>query len=201
MPFTNMLLEAIGSKGFGQAPFINTYKERQHISVSKLEEHKDITYISPGEFGKYVYTSVKEKRYIGFKELTYDFIFTVYDLNSRSVFAARLYRKDPQLDKKLKDALNIFFNSQRRPNFEARLIGLQNKEDYSYIREITEVLGKRAVGVCEIDMFGDSIRHVAIDISIGTTYNLLLLNRTYRPGELRNNITEDQFGRTLQIQS
>ena len=45
----------------------------------------------------------------------------------------------------------------------------------------------------EIDMFGEEKRHMAIDMKTGLSYDLLLENRIYRPGELKNDEKEDDF--------
>ncbi len=201
MPFNEAFFEAYKSKNFGQSQFIRNNKERQHISVSKMEEHDDIMYIDVGKFSEYRYTGTTDKRYLGFKNVVFDFIFTVYDIDSGSAFIARLYKKDQEQHKRLLQEMDRYLKSKKRSNFEARIIGLQDGEDYSYTEEIIDILGKRKIAFYEIDLFGSEVRHVAIDMRIGTTYNMLLLNRVYRPGELANNLTEDQFSRNIADQT
>ena len=46
-------------------------------------------------------------------------------------------------------------------------------------------------------MFGTDARHVAIYLKTGASYNLLLLNRIYRPGELKNQQAYDEFRQRL----
>ncbi len=197
MSFNEAFFGAYKSENFGQSLFIRNYKERQHISVSKTEEHEDITYMGLGEFSEYTYAGLIGKRYLGFKSIVYDLIFTVYDVNSESAFVARLYKKDQGQHRRLMEKLGRYLKSKNKPNFEARLIGLQDGEDYQYAEEIIKVLDKQKISFYEIDLFGSEVRHVAIDMRIGTTYNILLLNRVYRPGELANTLTEEQFSRNI----
>ena len=41
------------------------------------------------------------------------------------------------------------------------------------------------------------MRHVAVDLKTGASYNILMEDRNYRPGELINQMTPDDYARTL----
>ena len=49
----------------------------------------------------------------------------------------------------------------------------------------------------EIDLFGTDKRHIALDLKTGTSYDLFLENRIYRPGELANSEKEEDFQRSV----
>ena len=52
-------------------------------------------------------------------------------------------------------------------------------------------------GIFEADLFGSDRRNIAIDLKTGTSFNMLTENRLYKPGELANTTTEEQFAREL----
>jgi hypothetical protein len=45
----------------------------------------------------------------------------------------------------------------------------------------------------EVDLFGEEKRHIVMDMKTGLSYDLLLENRIYRPGELKNDEKEEDF--------
>lgn len=121
-------------------------------------------------------------RYILAKNLTYELLVSLYDVNTRRCVAMRL--AEPMQQKGLDAAIAPLKKLPRR-NIEMRAIGMQDghAEQASVLDVIRKSLG---CSLIEADMFGTDIRHIAIDLKTGTSYNLLLLNRIYRPGELKN---------------
>ena len=45
----------------------------------------------------------------------------------------------------------------------------------------------------EVDLFGTDTRHIALDLKTGVSYNLLLLNRLYRAGELACQVNKEAY--------
>ena len=127
-----------------------------------------------------------EIRYIIAKELTSDLLITIYDVNSVSAiaFRAALPLESAELAK-IKSWLGKF----KRPNFEIRAIGMQSGGNS--IASVIEQIHKICKGdIIEIDLFGNSKRHIAFDLKTGMGYDLLLLDRIYRVGELVNDMKD-----------
>jgi hypothetical protein len=76
-------------------------------------------------------------------------------------------------------------------NLELRLIGMQNSGTDA-IRGLQVELKVRG-RLVETDLFGTNMRNVALDTKTGMTYNMLLLNRIYRAGELTNTVSRADF--------
>ena len=58
-----------------------------------------------------------------------------------------------------------------------------------------EKIGKNSL--VEVDLFGNEVRHVAIDLKTGLSYNVLIKNIIYKPGELINNLSFDDFSKNV----
>jgi hypothetical protein len=133
-------------------------------------------------------------RYIIAKEITHDLLLSAYDVNSGSILAARMTLRLG------KQEWSGIFSRLRRiglPNLEFRIIGLQNGGSVSTL-EGMEQLHKRTHGaLAEVDLFGSAVRNIVIDTKTGVPYDLLLLNRIYRAGELTNTVTVEDFGSKL----
>ena len=116
-------------------------------------------------------------------------LLTMYDVNSRSILAIRSALPIEAND--LKD-IQKKLNHMRDANIEIRAIGLQNGWR-GYAKSFNDIY-KVSKGHCmEIDLFGEEKRHVAIDLKTGLSYDLLLEDRIYRPGELKNDENEEDF--------
>lgn len=119
-------------------------------------------------------------RYILAKDITFDLLLSIYDVNSGSVLAARITNN---LNATEWSRIFAMLRVVKVPNFEFRLIGLQ--DGCTAGLGAAEQLRKRLAGrFVEFDLFGTNIRHIAIDTKTGVPYDLLLLNRLYRAGEL-----------------
>ncbi|MCL4404741.1 hypothetical protein M1583_02000, partial [Candidatus Marsarchaeota archaeon] len=55
----------------------------------------------------------------------------------------------------------------------------------------------RGIPLVEADLFGNEVRHIAFDAKQGMSFNVLVNNMNYKPGELVNKMTIDQFERSL----
>ncbi|MCL5122823.1 MAG: hypothetical protein M1279_02545 [Candidatus Marsarchaeota archaeon] len=191
MSLEKALDDEMKKPGFGTANCHLSFKERPHISKSKVDMADGATYINIGESFRARYSAISAK-YIASVNMTYDLLLSVYDVDTKDLFAMRVLKHATDTFKALeKYTSGISRNKYKR--FEARLIGMQNKQDYSILMPIFKILGRYKVPVVEVDLFGDQIRHIALETFLGVSFNVLLLDRIYRPGELNNQMTHEQL--------
>ena len=136
-------------------------------------------------------THAREDRvdYINASNLTYDMLFSIYDFNSGRIAVARFDRFTDET----RQHMQGFVRSLKSPNLEARMIGLQDGHGSEEASKVLDFINKNSISLNEADLFGTEIRHVSIETKRGMTMDLLLLDRVYRPGELRNPQTYEQF--------
>jgi hypothetical protein len=194
MGFEVVLEADMRKRGFGSQRYVATGKERPHISKSKAVESEAAEFLKLGESKFVPYSELEGRRYIAFENLGYDFIITLYDVNAPKAYAIRAF-ESKDIVKELKAGIRSMMTSM--PNIEARIIGLQSKEEHAFLKGVMSLLLKEGIRLIEVDLFGDDIRHIAIDLKTGASYNMLLEDRIYRPGELINKATIEDFGRTL----
>ncbi|MEM3227824.1 MAG: hypothetical protein QXR58_01800 [Candidatus Micrarchaeaceae archaeon] len=200
MPFRDLIIADLKMGKLGKSQYIMSYKPRQHISLSKMAEHDEIKYVEIGAQTQSRYASPIDTRYLGFKGISYDLVLMLYEINSHSAFASRQYIWQENLDKSVSSFLHSL-KGVKSPEVEARIIGLQNSQDTSALSKLLDLLSSKKIEVYEADLFGNELRHIALDMHTGTTFNILLLDRLYRPGELLNKLTEEQFQRGIQPSS
>ena len=136
-------------------------------------------------------THAREGRvdYINASNLTYDMLLSIYDFNSGRIAVARFDR----FTDAIKSHMQSFVRSFKNPNLEARMIGLQDGHGLDDASKALDFINKNAISLNEADLFGTDIRHISIETKRGMSMDLLLLDRVYRPGELRNPQTYEQF--------
>lgn len=177
----------------GSGEYRQNFKDRPHISKGKIDEYLNVAYPKVGDFAAVHYTDeVSSQRYIAAMNLTYDLLVSIFDVNTRTLIVYRTFRLT---DRELA-GMGRFATTLRssKPNLEGRIIGLQNSEDSnSAIGAVADMMIAKKIDLVEVDLFGANIRHIAIDSKLGTSYNVLLDDRLYRPGELVNNITMENF--------
>ncbi|MCL5786841.1 MAG: hypothetical protein M1520_01405 [Candidatus Marsarchaeota archaeon] len=167
-----------------QRLYLSTGK-RNHASMAQIESRSVTLERNKGIAIKYS----EKHRYLISKSITFDMLLTMYDVNSRSILAIR-----PALPTEANDLKEMQkrLNRMKNANIEVRAIGLQNGWR-GYVKSFNDIY-KVSRGHCmEIDLFGEEKRHVAIDLKTGLSYDLLLENRVYRPGELKNDEKEEDF--------
>ncbi len=168
---------------FGSKQILLNTGARHNLSLKMIQDRSINLANGEGVFKKYSY----DKRYLLASNLSFDMLVTAFDVNTSTIIAFR-----SQCALQTKEARQILqkISSIKNPNLELRAIGLQNnsKEALSMIYGLRNADGNTLV---EIDIFGDSIRHIVIDTKTGMPYNLLQLNRIYRPGELLNQMKQD----------
>ena len=149
---------------------------RHALSLKTVEDRS--TELASGTclFRTYSY----DKRYVIVRDITRDLLIIIFDVNSSAVLSLRFNAEVLQKDAR---KIHAILSRIKRPNIEFRAIGLQNSttEPLSSLHMLRKVFQNK---LAEADLFGNSTRHIAIDTRTGMTYNLLLLNRIYRPGEL-----------------
>lgn len=167
--------------GFGTKALLLNTGARHSLSLKTVEDRS--VDIAPGTcaFMPYAY----ERRYITVKDIAFDLLITLFDVNSSSIVALRCRSEMTGSDLK---NISGFLSRIKHPNLELRAIGLQNSASEP-LQSLQKVRKLRENVLAEADIFGGNIRHIAIDAKTGMTYNLLLQNRIYRPGELANENT------------
>ncbi|MCL4372245.1 hypothetical protein M1373_02930 [Candidatus Marsarchaeota archaeon] len=193
MQLYEKLVLAVQKKDFNSKQFVLAYRKRRHISKIKMDQYDDVAYIGVGGSAMLDYKVPLEHRYIAAIDITYSLLFSMYDFNSSKLIAFNCF---DDVTKQLSEA-NKFVNALKRPNIEARIIGMQNSQDFSIIGPIVDFLMKKHIYVSEADLFGNETRHIAIDAKLGMSFDVLINNVNYRPGELINKMTMDQFQRSL----
>lgn len=164
------------STDFGASRILLSSGERWNASLNRVAPKAMV--LESNATIKLKYT--EQARYITAKDILEDLLVAAYDVNSFYCFAARITEESPH---KIIREINAFRKGLRDPNVELRFIGLQNgsKRLTQHIDSIKRLnIGHSA----EFDLFGTDRRHIVIDTKVGKPYNLLLLNRLYRPGEL-----------------
>ncbi len=200
MSFEGILKSDIKKEDLNKEGYRHSSKERVHMSKSMMDMYSNARYLKTGEFFAIHYKDETVTRYIAATDLTYDFIISIFDVNTRNLLVYRIFRFSKLVEKdiaKIADSLK-----KNGANLEARIIGMQNNEDFSYVlTDIADFLISRGIKLLEVDLFGDSIRHIAIDAKFGMSYNVLMEDRLYRPGELINSMTLENFEATLKQES
>ncbi|MCL5675139.1 MAG: hypothetical protein M1611_00825 [Candidatus Marsarchaeota archaeon] len=187
MDFWNVFEKEANKADFGSKRLLISqtgFLDRYNVSMSRLENRSKMLDIGRGS----VASCSDGQMWIGANGISYDLFLSVYDVNT---FKAMVLRIAKPLGGAEINKARQFARSFRKPNLELRAIGLQNGETglLESIRKLREATRAKAV---EIDLFGNLLRNIALDLKIGSAYNLLALNRIYRPIELINNIKKDE---------
>jgi len=177
MDLWNVFGKEVQRPGYGTKQITLNTGARHNLSLKMVSAG---TSLSPGEWTFRPYS--EEKRYLVMSDIGLDLLVTLFDVNSGSVLAIRTQTDITEADAA---AARRSLSAIKRPNIEMRAIGLQNNSNGP---EGTILKARKLLPnvLAEIDLFGDSKRHIVMDTKTGMTYNLLMLNRIYRPGELLN---------------
>lgn len=180
--FEELLKKDMDSEEFGGVAYIRSFKGRPHMSKSSMERDNLARYVDAGSWLSFAYDETRS-RYIAATSIVYDLLVSVYDVNSRSLFVCRV-NNDPGIMKKPLERFLRSIKGER--NVEARIIGMQNNQRLPVLSGVLGIINENRIPVYEIDLFGDQMRHIAVDSRLGPSYNILMLDRIYRPGELKN---------------
>ncbi len=187
MDFWNVYERARDNPEFGSSRLYITSRDRIHLSLSSVEKYGTLLGTNQGISKKFS----EGTRYIMVKDLTHDLFLSIYDVNTTQSFLMRFSESIPDaLSKKIIGEIKKI----RNPNLEMRIIGLQNKDTElltapGYFHKLFEP------NLMEVDLFGNETRHIVFDMKLGMGFNLLLLNRIYRPQELVSTLSLEDFNK------
>ena len=173
---------------FGSGRLYITSRDRIHQSLSAAERYSTLLSMNQGVSKKFS----EEARYVIAKDLTHDMFVSLFDVNTTQTVLLRFSQPLGA------DALRKAAAPMRRlakPNLEMRVIGLQD-QDTELPVSIELLRTELKPALAEVDLFGGETRHIAFDLKLGMSFNLLLLNRIYRPHELANAQSADDFAKS-----
>ncbi|MGI0100372.1 MAG: hypothetical protein ACREBH_01450 [Candidatus Micrarchaeaceae archaeon] len=187
-----LILKGDAKKDINGNLYKKNFKDRPHVSKSKIDMYSNSVYIGVGKSHTLRYSGALDTRYMAATDMTFDMLISLYDINSRTLLVHRFYMYDGSIKKGMLSMVSSL--KAHRPNIEARVIGRQNsQESYVALEGIADFFISNKIKLVEADIFGNSIRHVAIDAKLGTSYNILMEDRLYRPGELISSMTLENF--------
>ena len=132
----------------------------------------------------------EESRYIIARDITHDLFMSVYDVDTETAIVLRPTL--PLNGAELKRVIDVV-RKKRLKNLEVRAIGL-HASDQILQGCITKLhSGLKDARLMEADLFGNAIRHLAMDLKTGSVYDLLLQNRVYGPADLIDNADMREF--------
>ena len=193
MSFEKFLYNDIGVHGFGTKHYLKNFKERQNVSRGALDSGAGCIYLQTNSFHVDKYDAVAGPRYVGCLSLVYDLVLSVFDVSSGTLIIGRFVDFTVATGLRFERALKFL----KIPVAEARIIGLQNGENFKVVHNIALFMKKCALPLVEVDLFGTDTRHLCFDIKTGTSFDVLINNKLYKPGELANTLTVEQFERGL----
>ena len=185
MDMWNACITALEKRAGNEGKVAISDSERRHASLGRVGDRSIDLAQGSAIFAKYS----EEKRYITAKGISFDLFVSFYDVNSSSALVARISKG---LGGKGHRMLKKSLSQIKNPNIEARIVGLQDG-DMALLGEIKEFRKNYRSHLMEADLFGKNIRHVVLDLKVGILYDLLLLDRIYKPGELANTQTAEDF--------
>lgn len=172
---------------FGADRLVVSSRDRIHLSLSTVEN-----YASPLDMDRGVFRKFSEaKRYVLATEMTHDLFVSIFNVNTTESILMR-FSEPLKMDHVKR--LSLETSRLKKPNLEMRIIGLQDKE--TELLDSVEMLHKAfKSGLIEADLFGNETRHIIFDLKLGMSFNLLLLNRIYKPKELLNTASVEEFAK------
>ncbi len=191
MSFEKFLDQEMANDDFSKTQYIKNSKERQNISKARLDSDSGCAYLKTGNIYSGRYSGVSGPRYVACVDLTYDIVLSIYDSNGGVCVVYRYMRMTPGAESMIEKTVR----SARGANFEARLIGMQTGQSQFILNDALALLKKFRIPLFEVDLFGTDVRHTAIDLKTGASFDVLVENRLYKPGELLNKTTMEQFER------
>ena len=170
---------------FGNGRLHITSRDRIHLSLSSVEKYSVLLGMNQGMSKRFT----EEARYVITKDLTHDLLVSVFDVNTTQSTLLRM--SEAPGEETLRKAESTL-KRLSRPNLEMRTIGLQDN-DIELLSTTERLRAALKPALAEVDLFGSETRHLAFDLKLGMPFNLLLLNRIYRPHELANAQSAEDF--------
>jgi hypothetical protein len=165
-------------QGFGIGRKSISSRDRIHLSLSSVDEYCMDLEMNHATFKGFS----EQERYVLCSEITHDLLLSIYDVNTERAILLRF--AEPLSDEVLRK-VGDEVRRLKRPNLEMRIIGLQDRDSF-LLGTVDRLHNMFKSSLMEIDLFGNEIRHIAFDLKIGMSFNLLLLNRPYLQYELIN---------------
>jgi hypothetical protein len=187
MDFWSIYEKERAKPGFSSVKTYIRSRDRIHLSFSTVEQYcveLDMDRGTSREFQENV-------RYVIATDITHDLLLSIYDVNTTRTF---LLRFSLPLSVNVMKKLGEQIDRMNSPNLEVRAIGLQDR-DTELLNTLERMHATFKSSLMELDIFGNEVRHIAFDLKLGMSFNLLLLNRIYNPSELVNQIPIDDFER------
>lgn len=182
MSFESVIEKDLPLKEFGQSRYVLNSKNRTHMSKHHVMEQSNGREIRKDGSLVLGYNGPPDQRYAYAIDITNDILITLYEVNNRKSICYRYSRIAAGFGMIIKKDFDLI--KSKRPTIEARIIGMQNNDNPLALKEIIESFKKNGIVLVEVDLFGNERRHIVFDAKLGTTYNMLLEDRIYRPGEL-----------------
>ncbi len=173
---------------FGSTQLLLNTGDRHNSSLAHYSDRSVEVKPNSSIYKTYSY----ESRYIRFSDITFDLLITFFDVNTSSIVAFRVSKEftNSELSK-----IESIVRQMKSTNLECRVIGLQNTH-LELVPNITHIHEKIPCKLAELDLFGKEQRNILVDTKTGMSYNLLMENRIYRPGELLTKVNYDDFEKT-----
>ena len=196
MDFWDALGAQRAKAGFGSERLVLSSKSsvialnRPHTSLSMVKDKGTDLGINQAATAKFAET---QSRYLIASGLSYELLLTIFDVNSMSGIAMRIGKP---LDKSELEVLGKKIASFGKANLEMRAIGLQSG-DSSTLAAVDQVRKLCKAKLIEVDLFGTLSRNVAFDLRTGTCYDILMLDRAYKAGELVNGVKPEEYKASL----
>lgn len=188
MDFWNVYEAQKAKQGFGTSRLRVASRDRIHVSLSTVERYSMLLGMNQGMSKKFT----EEARYIITKNLTHDLFISIYDVNTTS---SALLRFSEALGDAAVSKLAGRLRKLKKPNLEMRIIGMQNG-DSELLSAADRLYAATKPALIEADLFGNETRQIAFDLKLGMPFDLLLLNRIYRPHELANAQSIDDYNKS-----
>ena len=184
------IFKGMVKEGANRSEFVLRSKERPHISRAKIDIDSNARCVGTGSFLYSRYTSELDERYVAAAHLTYDLLFSMHELKTGKSIIYRPFQEAGLLGTAVRRKVEALGSGA---NIEARVIGMQNGQGLGIVQEISDFIIANGIRLVEVDLFGGDTRHIAIDAKLGTSFNILMEDRIYRPGELGNPMTMENF--------
>lgn len=193
--FLNMLESKIIKGNVGKERYYYSIKERAHLSKSKITKNGLSNNIDINEIWNLDYNSMIGIRYMFSEALSYHTLISVYDVNTRALCITNLFKPDSSVFNYLSKIISKMSSTQKKnsPSLEGRIFGMQNTQNTQLLIDIIRLFELNNISLVEADLFGNELRNIAVDAHTGMSFNLLPLDRVYRPGELIYSKTMVQF--------
>ena len=195
MSFEHLFKTVMLSEDFGKERYMQRYKERAHMSKSRLDAYSNVRYLDVNANYMNSYRDELSVRYASALNISYDLLVSLFNVDTGDTLVCRTFGSDENM----KSFMGKYLASlgKKGQNLEVRLIGMQSGQEHGYLYDLAEMISAKSLPLVEVDLFGDEVRHIAIDTKLGVSYNVLLENRLYKAMELKNATTIEQFERSL----